>query len=263
MRVRHESDGPAILRVGLAPDERGETRIDPKGTEDLRAALAAADADPRCRVILLEGTPGTFCLGLSFAAASSNLPSEVQSFAEVLAALRATDRLVIAAVDGAAAGGGVALCAAADVAIATTRSSFGLPEVTLGILPALVLPVLLERMAPQRARLLAIGGTIAAGRALELGLIDELCEDQGKLASSLHRLLRQALRLDPRALGELKRLTRALHGAPFSRALELGAAESARVLGDPERRAALLAFEEGEPLPWFERYRVSPGKEER
>jgi enoyl-CoA hydratase/carnithine racemase len=263
MRVQHEHDGPAVLRVRLTPDERGEVRIDPAATAGLRAALEEAEADPRCRVILLEGTPGTFCLGLSFAEGGEATPAtEVAAFAEVLASLRRTGRLVIAAVDGAAVGGGVALAAAADIAVATARSSFGLPEVVLGILPAIVLPVLLERMPPQRARLVALGGTIDAQRALELGLVDRLVADEPALAGAVRGLLRQALRLHPGALLGLKRLCAVIQGEACERALQIGAAESARLLADPQRIAAIRAFEAGEPLPWFERYGATARKEE-
>ncbi len=254
MRVSHSLDGPAVLRVRLSPDERGEARIDPATTAGLHAALAAAEADPGCRVIVLEGTPGVFCLGLSFAAAAAEPGAELRAFAGALAGLRRTSRLVISAVDGEVAGGGVALAAAADLSLVTARSRFGLPEVALGILPALVLPVLLERLPPQRARLLALGGTVDARRALELGLCDRLLDDGAALEAALRETLRHALRLHPGALGELKRLSATMAGLPFERALELGAEESARVLGDPARRAALAAFEAGEPLPWFQRY---------
>jgi enoyl-CoA hydratase/carnithine racemase len=254
MKVTHERDGAAVLRVRLVPDEHGEARIDPETTAGLRSALAAAEADVGCRVIVLEGTPGVFCLGLSFAAAAAEPATELRAFAGALSGLRETSRLVVSVVDGEAAGGGVALAAVADLALVTARSRFGLPEVALGILPALVLPVLLERMPPQRARLLALGGTIEAGRALALGLVDRVVEDGAALEAALRETLRHALRLHPGALGELKRLSTALSGLPFAGALQLGAEESARVLGDPVRGAALAAFEAGEPLPWFQRY---------
>ncbi len=168
--------------------------------------------------------------------------------------------MVIAAVDGAAAGGGVGLVAAADLALATARATFGLPEVTLGLLPAMVFPVLLERLTPQRARMLALSPAVSAEEALALGLVDRVVADAGALQPALRGAIKHALRCNPRRVAELKALGARMAGLPLDEALALGRGRTAEHLGDPEQAQHLRDFLAQGAMPWFARYRPEGGQ---
>src|SRR4051812_27966939 len=137
--------------------------LEPAGLVELGRALLAASRDDAIRVLLLEGAEGVFCRGLDAAVAleTRGVAEEARAahaFASCLRALRFGGKPTIAAVDGEALGGGVGLVAACDLVLATERATFALPELLFGLLPATILPLLHERMPPQKARLLALRG---------------------------------------------------------------------------------------------------------
>ncbi len=228
------------------------------GTESLaalRADFEAATADPG-GPWLLHGTEGTFCRGMDLAAMAGGPdgpPTGPRAFAECLALLRASPRPTIALVDGAVLGGGIGLAAACDVVLATPRSTFGLPEALIGLLPAIVMPLVLERLTPQRARLLALGGSSRdAAWALAAGLVDELCEPDA-IDRRAARVARELGRVGPRAVADLRGLVdEALH-LPPTEALARGVARTTAAVADPETRETVRRFLEDGELPWSPR----------
>ena len=77
--------------------------------------------------------------------------------------------------EGAARGGGVGLAAACDVVVASEDSSFALPELLFGLLPAVALPFLLDRISIQAIRLWALTGhSRSAAEAMADGLVDQI-----------------------------------------------------------------------------------------
>jgi 3-carboxymethyl-3-hydroxy-acyl-[acp] dehydratase len=170
----------------------------------------------------------------------------LERYGELLAEVSRCPRPVIALVDGAAMGGGLGLAASADVVLATPRSSFGLPEALIGLLPAYALGPAARRIGVPRARLLAMGGpTLGAVDALRVGLVDEVVDDLEKAAS---RYTQRFRRMDARSIAAIKRLV-ADH-LPFGSEYARGAREEVhRLAATRETTARLRRFVEGEP-PW-------------
>jgi enoyl-CoA hydratase/carnithine racemase len=254
MHVDSRRDGSAVWRLRLERGSADDALLDPDGVARLAEALREAEAAPECRIIVLEGTPGSFCKGMDLAFAVAH-PAEaregVRGFARGLLALRESTRVVIAAVDAQVAGGGVGLAAAADIALATTASTFSLPELVLGLLPAVVLPVLLERMPPQKARAIALGGTVDARSAVRLGLIDRRVAGPAELDAAVRATIKHVLRCHPAAVAGLKRLSREQEALDLRRALDLGADRTAEILDDREALRHIGAFLGGESPPWW------------
>jgi methylglutaconyl-CoA hydratase len=79
---------------------------------------------------------------------------------------------VVARVHGNVLGGGVGLTSACDIAVVSDEAMFGLTEVRLGILPALISPYVIRRLGDRAAReLMLTGERFGASRALALGLV--------------------------------------------------------------------------------------------
>jgi enoyl-CoA hydratase/carnithine racemase len=214
----------------------------------LHAAVEAAP-DGRAELLLLEGTEGIFCRGLDVADISQNrtVTASVHAFSRCLEALRFAPCPTIALVDGPALGGGLGLAAACDAVLATPRAAFGLPELLLGLLPAIVLPVLLERVSAQRLRLLALRAhTVDAEEALTLGLADEVAQPD-VLPRTIRRWTRLLTRADASAVAALKRY--AVSG--LSAGLERGAALTAERLQHRVVLAAARTYADGELAPWL------------
>ncbi|MFG1691273.1 enoyl-CoA hydratase/isomerase family protein [Gemmatimonadota bacterium] len=259
MRVQVQGTGTPVRRIGLGPGEETEVLIDVQGVAALAAALEDAEKDPSCRVMVVEGTPGVFCsgmdLGFATSATEQELLDQVRGFARCLAMMRSSKRVVISVVDGEAVGGGVGLAAAADVCLATERSSFALPELVLGLVPAVVLPVLLHRVLPQKVRLMCFSAAIRPAEALAWGLVDRVVEGPGELEKAVRSAIKHCLRCSPRAVAELKAVS-AGGGRDLPEALEAGAEHMVRwFLDDEATLRALEGFLDGEALPWFDRYR--------
>ncbi|MDP2262506.1 MAG: enoyl-CoA hydratase-related protein [Hydrogenophaga sp.] len=227
----------------------------------LYEACLRAQQDDTLRGIVLTGAAGAFCAGGSLASFASAVGQPLapgqddplidlnRGFGDVLHALCELPQWLVCAVDGPAMGGGFGLVCCADHVIATRRSVFGTPEVTLGLPPAQIAPFVWQRLGDALARqCLLQGRRFAAAEAQTIGLVNDLTSDDAleeALADTLHQL-RQAA---PGAVASTKRLLQRLRGrAPDLRG-EAAVAFAAALRG-PEAAAGLLAFARKQPAPW-------------
>ncbi len=129
---------------------------------------------------------------------------------------------VIARIDGWALGAGLELACACDLRVASDRSTFGMPEVRIGI-PSVVEAALLPKLiGPGRARrLLLTGETIGAGEALSWGLVDAVAPP-GDLDDAVERLARPILAAGPRAVRLQKALILEWEELPTAAAIARG-----------------------------------------
>lgn len=224
--------------------------------DGLLTSLDAAAADTDARVWALVGTAGTFCRGMDLAGMSKEGADPslgLGKFADCLSYLRRAPRPTIAVIDGDVLGGGVGLAAACDVVLASEKSTFALPEALFGLLPAAILPVLVERMPPQKARLLAIlGHSHNAAWARESGLVDEVVavEDMDR---TVRRMARDLGRVAPQRVVGLRSWVHELGQLGAEAAVAHGAKMTASFVHEKAVRETVRRFvEEGTP-PWADR----------
>jgi 2-(1,2-epoxy-1,2-dihydrophenyl)acetyl-CoA isomerase len=148
----------------------------------LLADVEDAVADASCDVILLTGAGGTFCSG-------GDLPSMPEDIEQIRARLADSHRIVrllmagpkpvVAAVEGAAFGSGMALASAADVVVAARGARFGCVFGRFALIADTgLLWSLPQRVGEARARRLALtNAVLTAEEAEAIGLADHLCED--------------------------------------------------------------------------------------
>jgi len=216
---------------------------------DVSAAMAGSAG-----AIILQGTEGLFSRGIDFEyllrAGYKEFEPAVQTFMETLLLLRSGPKPVIAVIDGEARGSGVGLVAAADIAIATTGSEFGMPESLFGLSPALVMPFLEERITPQCARLLAlIAHAWTAEEARSSGLIDRVVD-----ATALRRETRNTARrfalANPGSVARIKGHGTVCGHDPLRRRVEMAAAEMLEAMREPQVRDRILRFMVEGVAPW-------------
>ncbi|UQA57017.1 enoyl-CoA hydratase/isomerase family protein [Polyangium aurulentum] len=246
-----------VARVILSAPESGNALTTPM-LEGLARALALAESDPTCRVIVLSAEGNHFCQGLDLAAAfaSGGRPDGhfLRLSVDCLLKIRSARVPVIARVEGDVSGGGVGLVAACDVVIAAPAATFMLPEVVVGMIPAVIAPFLLRRLTPARLRYMALSSRgVRGAEARELGLVDEVVEDETDRA--VDRQIQRFFRSSPRALSECKRYFDALTPGDLEAQATAAIDRLSTWLGDPEVVAGARAFSEGEVPPWFEKYR--------
>lgn len=165
------------------------------------------------RAIVLSGAEGTFCAGgdikemqAAYTDPDTNESDRTEHFDHLLTLVNTAPQVVIAAVDGAAMGGGFGLVCVSDIAIATTDAIFGLPEVRLGIVPALISPYVIQRIGFTTARRLMLTGARFDGAdALKYGIVHEVC-DASELEDYVQVALSDVRQCGPDALAACKAL---------------------------------------------------------
>ena len=188
--VRHETvdDGIALLTLDR-PD-----RLNAMSHElvaDLHKALTAAGSDRDCRVVIITGEGRGFCAGLDLKGAGTAPGSDEwggpaaglvgqQHIAKLIPHLRSLRQPVIAAVNGPAAGGGLALALGSDIRIAAESAKFNVAFIRIGLSACDIgVSWLLPRLigASRAWELMLTGRIIDASEAEQLGLVVRVVAD--------------------------------------------------------------------------------------
>lgn len=252
----------AILRVRLNRPER-RNAFDAEMISLLRDAFETAAIEAGTRLVILEGEGTVFCGGadiewmrrLAIEGPEANR-ADALAMAGMFHAIACCPRPVIAAVHGAALGGGCGLVAAADIAIATPDTQFGFTEVRLGLVPAVISPFVLAKVRPGDARRYFLTGErFDAGEALRIGLLQLLCAGTD-LESEIREITAALLAGAPGAQGEIKELLRVVPGLPDAETPARTAEWIARLREGGEGREGMAAFLERRAPLWS---RVTPG----
>jgi polyketide biosynthesis enoyl-CoA hydratase PksH len=238
---------PSVASVSLDRGD-GSNPIDGAAISLIEAALAKAEADPDCRILVITSGAGVFSTGMDLVAAGSREVAEPGAvFFDLLRRLTLTRLLVVASVDGKAAGGGMGLVAAADLVHATPQSTFALPEALWGLLPCVVLPFLARRIGRHRARLMALTTQpVDVPTAVAWGVVDVVAE---RLDAALRPVLFRASKVDAVTFGDAKRYAAALSPVTDDdRDRAIG--ELRRLLGSGPVRERLSAYADRGQFPW-------------
>jgi enoyl-CoA hydratase/carnithine racemase len=213
-------------------------------TKGLVEALAAAEADDGVHCVLLTGNGPTFCAGADiseFKDLTSDQQHRVEERAELTMRLHLSvsrmSKPVIAAINGFAMGGGAGLALACDMALAARSARIGYPEVKHGIVAAIVLPNLTRQIGRKAAfGLVATGEAIDADRALALGMLNGVYEDD--------QLMPEAMALAAR-LAAVSRSAMATTKQTFHTVVDLPLAEGLEVGREANKRMRSFVRQEG------------------
>ena len=169
------ADGVARITINR-PDRRNA--LSWAVVRELRAACAAAKADPSAQVIVLTGAGDkAFCAGadLSGMAAGAgylDLHDARGELAGLFRDLYALGKPTVARVRGYALAGGLGLALACDLLVAADDAVFGVPEVNVGLWPHLITVPLIRSMPPKKAlELMLTGRRFDAAEADRLGFV--------------------------------------------------------------------------------------------
>ncbi len=212
--------------------------------QSLEAALACDSP-----VVALTGADSdTFCLGLAIGS-SLDGTAATHAFSDLLARMHGSPKPLLAVVDGRAIGGGMGLACACDWVVATDRATFALPELLWGLVPAIIWPVITDRMAPHVARQWTLSAhTRTAAQGSDAGLVDDVTTPD-RLDRAVGRAVRALRRVDPEALRRLRTWARTSRQHDLAEALRLGADITADMVRQPSVRQRWQAFEQG-GTPW-------------
>ena len=163
----------------------------------LQDAFEAGLEDPEIEAFVIHSAGRMFSAGADIREFDSGAAGESPTLGELIAMIEASPKPVVAAVHGAAFGGGFELPLGCHARVSVPGTRVGLPEVTLGIVPGAGGTQRLPRLIGVPAALDAIvsGKPMKAEKGYELGLIDEM-------ASSLDDLVDVAVRLAEKLAAE-------------------------------------------------------------
>jgi enoyl-CoA hydratase/carnithine racemase len=207
--------------------------------------IAAADADPQVRALVLTGTGDSFTAGNDMVDFLNQKGTfETTGACYFMRKLYDFRKPALAAVNGMAIGIGTTLLLHCDFAYAAQSATFRMPFVSIGIAPEYCSTFLLPLMLGQRraAELLYTGEKFDANKALECGIVNAVVPDADCLQTTLdkaHQLAAQP----PNALRICKRLLREALHEPSMKAFDREVAElNGMVRGNPEAMEAMTAF---------------------
>jgi methylglutaconyl-CoA hydratase len=193
-----------ILTFTLANTERGN-QVTGAMFDAMLAELQREASQPAARVLLIRAQGRVFCTGRERAARDpESIRSEAGRIIEVKRLLRTSPLISVAEVQGDAFGFGFGLAILCDFALVAEHAQLGFPEMRNGLPPAAIMTYLSEYALPRFAfPLVLFGDPISPERALQIGLISQVCAAD-RLASEADALVERILRLDPSAVRRCK-----------------------------------------------------------
>jgi len=225
----HRSDALGVITLDNPPVNALSREV----RAGLLARLQEALADDGIKTLVISCAGRTFVAGADIR--EFDLPLQEPHLPEVLGAVEASPKPVIAALHGTVLGGGLELALACHHRIAVTGTTFALPEVSLGLIPGAGGTQRLPRLvgAPLALDMIVGGARLDAGAALAAGLIDGL--GQGEPLALAQTFLQEQRGLARRPTGER-------HLAPFD--LEAFEAQARALLRKlPGQEAPVQALE--------------------
>ncbi|MFN8373284.1 MAG: enoyl-CoA hydratase-related protein [Anaerolineae bacterium] len=222
---------------------------------DLLAAFEALRDNRAVRAVLLSGVGDTFCAGGDIkemaAAFQSGEPQANRGLLDtLLRAVNQAPQVIIAKVQGAAMGGGFGLLCVSDIAIADSSATFGMPEVRLGLAPALISPFVIARIGLTTARRLMLTGTrFGAEKALEYGLIHEACAPEA-LDARVQAALDEVRQCSPNAIAAIKKLMFEVTTKTLDETVDYRANLLDTLRRSDDGMEGMMAFVEKRPAKW-------------
>ncbi len=234
-----------VTRIELNRPEK-KNALSPEMYAAMAQALAAADADPQVRAVLIHGQVGCFTSG-----------NDVKDFLELprelgaspasgfLRAISSAKKPLVAAVGGAAVGVGTTMLLHCDLVYAAPNARLQMPFVPLGLLPEAASSLLLPAMAGYRraAEMLLLGGPFGAEKALAAGIVTEIVPE-AELLERARQAAAALAALPPASV----RMTKELMKRGLAQAVQERMTEELQLFGErlqsPEAKEALRAVME-------------------
>jgi enoyl-CoA hydratase/carnithine racemase len=238
----------AILRVELNRPARKNAMTGAMYTS-FAEIFRDADKDETVRVVLWHGAGDAFCAGNDIGDFLKNPPGPGESpQARLMDALIGFEKPIVAAVQGAAIGGGTTMLTHCDVVYAGESAKFQMPFVDLGLVPefgsSFSIPARVGHL--RAAEMILLGDPFTAARAAELGLATRVVPDRDLMATATATAQKLAAKPSG-ALRASKRLIKHASIGSLRQAVKLEDQEFSERVRSAEAKEALSAFLEKRP----------------
>ncbi|MBW1698799.1 MAG: enoyl-CoA hydratase/isomerase family protein [Deltaproteobacteria bacterium] len=208
-----------IARITLSRPKHNVLNIEMMKELSLKIEELACDQDLKALVILGEGR--SWCAGVDVAEHKPEMVDVMmRAFNRIFELLDTLKVPTIAAVHGAALGGGMELAIGCDIIIAATSATFGQPEIKLGFFPPYAAVRLPQLVGPAKALEICVTGkTYTAAQACSMGLVSSVVEDEA-FKEELEKLIGEIKTSSPLIIRLNKQAIKAHLGMDFNEALQ-------------------------------------------
>ena len=247
--VRVETDkGIATIRLDRPPMNALNAQVQ----QEIAAAAAQVSADSGTRAVVLYGGEKVFAAGADIKEMAG---ASYAQMAEVSAGLQAAftavaqiPKPVVAAITGYALGGGLELALCADFRVAGEGAQVGQPEILLGIIPGAGVTQRLPRLiGPAKAKdIVYTGRFVAAGEALQIGLVDQVVPD-ADVYEAARRMVERYVTGPALALRAAKQAIDTGLGVDLASGLEIERLQFAALFATEDQRTGMRSFIEHGP----------------
>ncbi|POR45303.1 enoyl-CoA hydratase-related protein [Bosea psychrotolerans] len=245
--LHHASDGVAVITLSR-PERRNALNLAIKGR--IADAVLALEADASVRVIVLTGAVDYFIAGTDIAEMEPMSPAQHQALEtdRMFTVLRRCPKILIAAVEGYALGGGCETALCCDMIVAGEGARFGQPEIRVGIMPgAGGTQRLLWTIGKYRMmKLVLTGELLTAADAFQAGLLSEIVADGSALPRAL-AIARTVAAMPPLAVQAIKDVVQRGQDLPLDTALALERKAFVQLFDTQDQKEGMRAFLEKRP----------------
>ncbi|MCG8536986.1 MAG: enoyl-CoA hydratase-related protein [Pseudomonadales bacterium] len=256
-----EQQGLALCVTLNRPNARNAMSL--QMVEELQQVFADLEQSTTIRALVLRGAEHNFCAGgdikdMAGARAQANNTEGDnpyyqlnRAFGHMITRANHLPQVVICVLEGAVLGGGFGLACVSDVAITHENALFGLPETSLGVVPAQIAPFVVDRIGLTQARRLALLGERFNGVTAEkLGIAHYVCSSDEALETQLNRVLEQIKKCAPNANRTTKALLHRVGKEPMESLLDDAAMDFANAVASEEGAEGTMAFVQKRAPAW-------------
>jgi enoyl-CoA hydratase/carnithine racemase len=247
-----ERQGPAFWIRLNRPGRRNA--LDDEMIAGVREGLRRAHAETDVRVIVLTGQGDeAFCAGADLGAGRAFAFDHSRpnlEYADLLRQASAATLPIVARVNGACVAGGMGLLCMADLAVASQRARFGLPEVKVGVFPMQVLSLLSRLVPPRVVREWCLTGELFDAQVAQRhGLINQVVPAEA-LDHTIGQLVASLAGNSPTAIRRGKYALRAMEAMSLDERLAYTEGQIALLALTEDAREGMAAFNEKRPPRW-------------
>ena len=255
-RIVLERHGRVLKAVNNDPKTRNALSWD--FYDGFRRAVEASGSDPEIGAIVLTGAGGFFCSGGNVGGLKERSEADYQSrrssvdrLHDMILAMRACPKPIIAAVDGGAAGAGASIMAACDLIVAARDAYVSVAYVRIGLTPDGGATAFFGASLPRQlvSEMVFTGDRVPVERLHACGMVNRLADSGGALDAAMAWAAEIAAG-PSRALARGKALVWQAQAATLEAQLEAEADGIAEAIGGPEGREGITAFLEKRKPDW-------------
>jgi enoyl-CoA hydratase/carnithine racemase len=217
-----------------------------QSTVDLNTVADALAQDSRVRIVIVGGEGRAFSTGIDLKELSAGAIDMTyhHRWEAALRKFETMDKIVIAAINGYAIGGGLQLALACDLRIAAESARMGLPAVKEGLIPGMGVWRLPRFVGMGRAKQLILSGDLISAHAAQaIGMVDDVVADAA-LAAYVQRAAERYLEIPWSSVLLSKQMTNRAFDLPYADFLEVYFAAQAEAMQSEDHLAALQAYRE-------------------